>query len=351
MIKDNELVSIVVPIYKVEKYLDRCVDSIVKQTYTTLQIILVEDGSPDGCSIICDKWVNRDDRIEVIHKKNTGLGLSRNEGLNTAKGKYVCFIDSDDYIHETTIEKLYSRIKETDSDVCYYGCVDVIDGMFSKKNPPEKVYYESREIRTHFAAKLIGNLPDEDNSNFTGMSACYAFYKTKFLNDNNIKFHSEKDKYISEDLIFNLTVCKFADKISILPESLYYYVIRRSDSLRSTYRADRFDKSKLMYDKLLEISNDFNLGDEGILRAQKYLLQATIVCVKMELMIKNNRRHMFQNLSKYANDKCIQEIMHEYPIKNLLWKQRIFALCIKFHWKYGIFVLAYLQNKKAKETV
>lgn len=348
---NSELISIVVPIYNVEKYLDRCVESIVKQTYTNLQIILVEDGSPDTSPIICDKWANLDDRVEVIHKKNSGLGLSRNDGLNLARGKYVCFVDSDDYIHKKTIEKLYLRIDEAKADVCYYGCIDVIDGILSQKKPPEKIYYESREIKTCFALNLIGNLPNQDNNNFTGMSACYAFYKTEFLKKNNIVFHSEKEKYISEDLIFNLTVCQYAEKLSILPESLYYYVIRKNDSLRSTYRADRFEKSKLMYYKLLDFCKDFDMGSEGILRAQKYLLQATIVCVKMELLIKKKKKFKCMNLKKYINDRLLQEIIQEYPIKELLWKQRIFALCIKIRWTYGIFVLGQLQNRKAKEVV
>lgn len=96
--RENALISVIVPIYKVERYLNKCLDSIVNQTYKELEIILVDDGSPDGCPKICDEWGLKDSRIRVIHKANAGLGLARNSGLEVATGKYVAFIDSDDFI-------------------------------------------------------------------------------------------------------------------------------------------------------------------------------------------------------------------------------------------------------------
>lgn len=98
--KENPLISVIVPIYKVEKYLQKCVQSIINQTYKNLEIILVDDGSPDNCGIICDKLAERDDRIRVIHKKNGGLSSARNAGIEIANGEYIGFVDSDDYIEE-----------------------------------------------------------------------------------------------------------------------------------------------------------------------------------------------------------------------------------------------------------
>ena len=95
----SPLVTIVVPIYNVEKYLTRCVDSIINQTYQNLEIILVDDGSPDNCPRICDEYAKKDHRIKVIHKINAGLGMARNTGIENATGKYICFFDSDDYIY------------------------------------------------------------------------------------------------------------------------------------------------------------------------------------------------------------------------------------------------------------
>ena len=108
-----DLISVIVPVYKVEKYLDRCVESIVNQTYKNLEIILVDDGSPDNCPAMCDAWAKKDSRIKVIHKENGGLSDARNAGMRLASGEYICFVDSDDWMDrntEMTIDKIISRI-------------------------------------------------------------------------------------------------------------------------------------------------------------------------------------------------------------------------------------------------
>lgn len=108
--KDQPLISVIVPIYKVEKYLDRCVESIVNQTYENLEIILVDDGSPDSCPQMCDSWAEKDNRIKVVHKENGGLSDARNVGMAVAKGEYIAFVDSDDWIEQNMISKLYDAL-------------------------------------------------------------------------------------------------------------------------------------------------------------------------------------------------------------------------------------------------
>lgn len=117
-----ELISVIVPIYKVEAYLDRCVQSIVDQSYQNLEIILVDDGSPDRCPEMCDAWAKKDPRIQVVHKKNGGQSDARNVGLEHANGSYICFIDSDDWVDPQYIEFLYKALKQTGADLsaCSY---------------------------------------------------------------------------------------------------------------------------------------------------------------------------------------------------------------------------------------
>ena len=119
---NKDLISVIVPVYKVEKYLNRCVDSIINQTYKNLEIILVDDGSPDNCGKICDDYAKLDKRIKVIHKKNGGLSDARNAGLSVAKGKYIGFVDSDDYISENMYEILYKELVKNKADIsiCKY---------------------------------------------------------------------------------------------------------------------------------------------------------------------------------------------------------------------------------------
>lgn len=114
----NELVSVIVPVYNVEKYLKKSVNSIICQTYSNLDIILVDDGSPDRSGYLCDRFAEKDKRIRVIHKENGGVSTARNAGIDAATGTYICFVDSDDWLPSNAIEILTSRIKSDDSDFC-----------------------------------------------------------------------------------------------------------------------------------------------------------------------------------------------------------------------------------------
>lgn len=150
--EDGALISIIVPIYKVEKYLQRCVDSILKQTYYNLEIILVDDGSPDGCPAICDEYAKQDERVTVIHQNNQGLSAARNAGLENAKGKYIFFVDSDDFIDENVIKIMIEAAEEKDADLvlCNYMYVDEqgdeLKTKYSKKL--EKKVLNVRDVLT-----------------------------------------------------------------------------------------------------------------------------------------------------------------------------------------------------------
>ena len=118
---NNPKISVIVPVYKVEKYLDRCVESIVNQTYKNLEIILVDDGSPDNCPVMCDEWAEKDERIRVIHKENGGLADARNAGMNIATGDYIGFVDSDDWIEPNMYEVLLKNALKYDADISRCG--------------------------------------------------------------------------------------------------------------------------------------------------------------------------------------------------------------------------------------
>ena len=114
-------ISVIIPVYKVEEYISRCIKSVVDQTYSNLEIILVDDGSPDNCPAICDKWAEKDSRIKVIHKKNGGLSDARNAGMQIASGEFIGFVDSDDWISKEMYQLLYENMKENESDISACG--------------------------------------------------------------------------------------------------------------------------------------------------------------------------------------------------------------------------------------
>lgn len=128
------LISVVVPIYNVEKYLNRCIDSIVNQTYKNLEIILVDDGSPDKCAVLCDEWKTKDERIKVIHKKNGGLSDARNAGIDIAKGEYIAFVDSDDYIETGMYETMINEMIKNDCQISCCGRNIVSEGSISQQH-------------------------------------------------------------------------------------------------------------------------------------------------------------------------------------------------------------------------
>ena len=130
----EDLISIIIPVYKVEKYIYKCIDSVLNQTYKNLEIILVDDGSPDKCPEICEEYAKKDNRIKIIHKKNGGLSDARNAGLKVATGKYIGFVDSDDYIEKDMYQVLYNNIIKTNSDISIVNLKEVKENEIIENN-------------------------------------------------------------------------------------------------------------------------------------------------------------------------------------------------------------------------
>ena len=206
------LISIVLPIYNVEKYLNRCMNSVVNQTYPNLEIIMVDDGSTDSSGILCEQWKEKDDRIVVVHKKNEGLGLARNTGIEYARGEYIFFFDSDDYIELNTVESLYCAAKENHSDIVTFGFRTMdSDGKIVSETVPsiEKNYFTGSEILDVFLPEMISFNPHTGVSSGLWMSAWASMYSMELIKKNAWKFVSERimiseDVYSLLDLLFLL---------------------------------------------------------------------------------------------------------------------------------------------------
>ena len=216
---DNELISVIVPIYNVEKYLKKCVNSILKQTYKNLEIILVDDGSPDRCPEICDKLAQTDDRIIVIHQQNGGLSKARNVGLDVAKGAYLVFVDSDDTVEYELIEKLYKCLKKYDCKMAACGRKYVFeDGKILCKVPEgiDTVYEFGDAIKEMNAFRLFD------------MSAWAKIYAKELFS--TIRFPEEK---LSEDYFVMYKLIDLAHKVGYISEPLYNYLQRTSSISRN----------------------------------------------------------------------------------------------------------------------
>ena len=237
---DNPLISVIVPIYKVEKYLNRCIESIVNQTYSNLEIILVDDGSPDHCPQMCDEWVEKDKRIKVIHKQNGGLSDARNAGLKIATGEYISFIDSDDYIASDFFATLLAVMEKENSDVVECSVVKFYeDERFEK-------YSDNLAVTTSQTESALSGLIAENPFH---QHVWNKLYKVDCLK--GILFPVGK---LNEDEFWTYQVFGRAQKVSKINKTMYYYFQRSDSIMGENYSIRRLDalEGKLNRQKYIE---------------------------------------------------------------------------------------------------
>lgn len=331
------MISVIVPVYNVEKYLEQCIDSLLSQTYQNFEIILVDDGSTDSSGKICDIYKENHKNIKVIHKKNEGLGFARNTGLLYATGEYVTFIDSDDYVDKYLLEDLYNGILETDVDVCIGGFKKVADsGQVLYEEKYDEQYFIHDSTTNKAFIKMLGSLPSKHDS--IRMSVWNVLYKLSIIKNNNIQFPSERE-LISEDLIFDFFYYQHVKKCKILDNSNYYY---RSNptSLTMSYRKDRFKKTIVFYQHLNKLMNDNSFSNEAFIRFKKLIFIYVRMCIQQEKKKVSNLKlkDCLLNIKRICEDKNLKKILEEYPVNQLEFKQKIFIYCIK----YKIIMLLYL---------
>ncbi len=245
----NSLISIIVPIYKVEKYIRKCLDSIVNQTYTNLEIILVDDGSPDSCGQICDQYAQKDSRIKVIHKLNGGLSDARNVGLDAMTGDYVTCIDSDDYISLDYVEKLYKAIIDTNSDisVCnfYFNYEKSLKLIPAFKFDTDKIVLDRND-----ALKTLLYQNNMETGAWGKLYSCRLF--------DGVRYPVGR---LFEDIPTTYKLYLKATKVVSISDSLYYYLIRDSSIMGQSFTPKKMDAVYMAKDMLdgIEAINDSEL--------------------------------------------------------------------------------------------
>ena len=247
----DDLITVIVPIYNVEPYLRKCVDSILNQTYKNIEIILVDDGSTDSCGKICDSYADKDKRITVIHKENGGLSDARNAGIEIIKGKYVTFIDSDDWIEPTYVEQLYKILVENDADlsVCDLYYIDSKNHLYNSPATDGKVFIWNRE------EALLKLLSD----NKMGTSAWGKLYKTKYFKEEGIRYPKGK---LYEDIPVTYEILLEADRIVYGNYALYNYFVRPqsiSSSSFSSCKMQAIEHLESVIPKILEQFPEFDV--------------------------------------------------------------------------------------------
>lgn len=310
-------VSVIVPCWGVERYLDRCVNSLVSQTLKDIEIILVDDESPDNCPQLCDEWALRDSRIKVIHKINAGLGFARNSGLEIARGEYVAFCDSDDYVKQDAYEQLYNTAKK-------YGA-DVVLGSFYKETAPgvweeqrrhpRITVYDNDEVK-EFLLDMIASAPYVKIERKHDMSSCMSVYRKSIIKDNNIRFLSERENS-SEDTTFNIDYLKHATKIVAIPYTFYYYCLN-GGSLTQTFLPEKLERLVTLRQQMIYRLEDWDPLHERINRFYIGFARSYIICLFKDG--KSNRRELMKRL---ISNSVWDEIKNEYKASYLPFPARI----------------------------
>lgn len=236
-------ISIIIPVYKVELYLDKCISSIVNQTYTNLEIILVDDGSPDQCPQMCDAWAEKDARIRVIHKENGGLSDARNAGMAVATGELMTFVDSDDWIDSDMYKHLYQRMVEDHSDIAACG----VQMVWEDGTPPRIL----TRMGNHVLSKEEAMQAIIEES-WLKQPVWYKLYKTNLIKD--ILFPVGK---YHEDVFWSYQAVDRANKISVSDHIGYYYLQRNGSIMGEEYSLKRLDAIEAKVQRHAYIKENF----------------------------------------------------------------------------------------------
>ncbi len=336
-------VSIVVPVYNTEKYIKRCMDSIMNQTLKDIEIIIVDDGSKEACAVLCDEISKTDLRIKVIHKENGGLGFARNSGIEAATGEYIGFVDSDDYIEPIMYETLYNAAKKYNADLAVSGICFVGGNMFSESGEDvKKTYFDEyttfeKDGMKKLLLGVVGALPNEPDDSRYGVSVCKNIFRTSVVREEKIEFLSER-KILSEDTLFMVDFIKSAKSAVGVPGAYYCYC-RNEESLSKSYNSQRFEKSIVFLDEVEKRIADILEKEEYKIYLDRLTQGFGRILCSQEIMHARDEKIKYSSLRKRLFEICtrdkIKAVLKSYPWYKLPVKQAAFA----FAMKYKLFLL------------
>lgn len=282
------MVSVIVPVYNGENSLHHCIDSILQQSYQDFELVLVDDGSSDRSSLICDEYANKDNRIFVIHKKNAGVSSARNCGIKASNGDYICFVDVDDMIENDYLSTLVNSSLDQQSEL-------VVCGFFVEENGLKKdsiVFSDEESLRIH--RNHIFYLSEK---HLFSAPWCKLF-KSCIIKDNNLFF--DEDMSLGEDIVFNFDYLNFCEEIYVINKCLYHYSTDNTNSLSRRYRKDLLLENRKMNKKLIDYIDIWKLSDEEsvpFFRMYFSQFEHTIA----NTFNNNNKKDSFFDKIKYSN--------------------------------------------------
>lgn len=326
----NPLISVIIPCYKVEKYLDRCVNSVINQTFKDLEIILVDDKSPDNTPALCDKWAEKDNRIKVIHKSvNEGLGFARNSGLDIATGDFVAFLDSDDYLDLNAYEVIYNETKKNNLDICYYKRRRVNDAgerIEVCKGEKGELYLGKERVR-ECMLNIVGHKPSDKIQRTESVSVCMGIFRRSIIEEHCCRFQSEK-VVASEDLLFDLDLYPHINNVEILPNVFYNYYIN-TNSITQTYDDAKRDRLKLLLEKVKKKLDEFYEYDDYKGHYYSQIMRIYKVILRFESTSRRPFCEKMIRIKKECNSNQLQDLYNDPIIKEYPLHIRIYIMAMK----------------------
>lgn len=318
----NDLVSVIIPVYKVEPYLRECLDSVINQTYRNLEIILVDDGSPDECPKICDEYAERDSRVKVIHKENGGLSDARNKGIDIATGEYITFVDSDDVIHEIYVESLYDNLKKTNSDISVCQSISFNDSQKIKEiEVSNERYVLSGNDAVQDLYKRLCRIK-KIKSFGVGVTAWGKMFARKIFS--NIRFPYgmlHEDDAVSPKVLYQ------SNSVCVISSRLYCYRVTDNSIMNSPFSIKRYDCLDAIEScaVFFREKNEKKLYELALIR-KKYLLY------QYAFLAKHNG--IYSEVPKQYHVHFVRDVFFLKKYLNLSWKEPVAFYFPKLYQKY-----------------
>lgn len=334
-----------IPVYNVAPYVDRCVCSVVRQSYPHLEIILVDDGSTDGSGAICDAWARRDSRIKVIHKTNEGLGMARNTGMELACGGYLCFVDSDDFIAPGILEKALAQAEKEDADLTVFGLAKADpDGQILEEYVPraQKHVFSGPEVQEVFLPDMINSSSDQAKIKDLSLSVCVCLFRMELIRRANWTMVSER-QIISEDSYSLMELFQHIRRVTFLPEVGYYYCFNQR-SLTNQYRHDRFEKIKEFYLEAIKLHKALGYADVVAERLGRLYLAFCVAAMKQMAGSREEPKIRRKHIKMLVLDETTQQILRQLDIGCYNKKIRLLFYAMR-HKAHGIaYLLVRMQS-------
>lgn len=337
------LISIVVPIYNVEEYLAKCLDSIVNQTYKNLEIICINDGSTDRSGEILDEYASRDSRIVNLHHTNVGLSETRNKGIKIANGDYMMFVDSDDWIGLTTCEVALSKITEYNSDVVLFPYVR----EYAEESKKKIIFTEEMIVFDHYESKyklhrsMLGPLEEELRypENMDSLVTAWGkLYKANIIKSNDLRFIDTKE-IGTEDALFNVYYFGYVNQAVYINEYFSHYRRDNETSLTTQYKPNLFNQWNTLFDYMEKYVEEKDLDSVFSESLDNRIALSIIGLGLNELKSTNDFNTKIKKLEKIMNTPRFKKAIASLPLKYFPMHWKMFFLIVKMNWASGLYLI------------